>query len=380
MFSIADRQYMTRAIQLARLGLYSTDPNPRVGCVIVKNEQVVGEGWHAYAGGPHAEVNALHQAGSASQGATAYVTLEPCSHFGKTPPCADALIAAGVQRVVAAMQDPNPQVAGQGFERLRAAGIAVSSGLCESEAAALNPGFIKRQVTGLPLVRIKMAMSMDGRTAMRSGESQWITGPHARQDVQRLRARSSAIVTGVGTVLHDNPSLTVRPDELGLEESRAELASRKQPLRVIVDSGGQSDPGAKIFQAEGDVVVASLSSATVPDGLRSLSNVQVVPFSPQQTAYGSGVDLPQLLHWLGKQGMNEVLVEAGATLSGQFVEQGLFDELWLYVAPTLLGSDARPLFDMPLQAMSEQRRLSLVSHRMVGDDICYIFKPQLQEE
>lgn len=374
MFSIQDREFMARAIRLARKGLYTTDPNPRVGCVIVNNELVVGEGWHEFAGGPHAEVNALRVAGELARGGTAYVTLEPCSHFGKTPPCADALIEAGVSKVIAAMQDPNPQVAGQGFERLRAAGIEVLSGLLEQEAEALNPGFVKRMRTGLPLVRIKLAMSVDGRTAMRSGESQWITGADAREDVQRLRARSSAIVTGSGTVLHDDPSLTVRSDSL---QATGNVAGRglRQPLRVILDSDCQMDPKAKVLTQDGACVIATAHGAYIPDELASIEGLSVVPFSVQETQYGTGIDLNQLLHWLGKQNCNEVLVEAGARLCGQFVQQKLVDELWVYMAPVLMGSEARPLLELPLQSMADRLCLSLRDMRMLGSDIRMIYSP-----
>ena len=233
--SILDAHYMARAIELARKGLYTTHPNPRVGCVIVRDGQVVGEGWHVRTGEPHAEVHALRAAGDQARGATAYVTLEPCSHYGHTPPCAEGLITAGVARVVAAMQDPNPDVAGRGLKRLVDAGIQVCSGVLEAQARALNPGFLKRMEHGLPFVRVKMAMSLDGRTAMANGESQWITGPAARSAVQRLRAQASVVLTGADTVLADGARLTVRGPELGLDPELTALALSRPPLRVLVD-------------------------------------------------------------------------------------------------------------------------------------------------
>lgn len=256
----ADPLYMARALELARQGLYSTQPNPRVGCVLVKDGQVVGEGWHVRAGEPHAEVHALRQAGENARGATAYVTLEPCSHFGRTPPCADALVGAGVARVVAAMQDPNPEVAGRGLLRLMQAGIAVQSGVLEAEARELNIGFIKRMEHGLPFVRVKLAMSLDGRTAMASGESQWITGPSARSAVQRLRARSSVVLSGADTLLADDARLNVRPDELGLNAELTALAAR-QPLRVLVD-GRLRVPLESAFYQAGPALVATCAAAS----------------------------------------------------------------------------------------------------------------------
>ena len=255
-----DQFFMARALRLARKGLYSTHPNPRVGCVIVRDGEIVGEGWHARAGEPHAEVHALRQAGDKARGATAYVTLEPCSHHGRTPPCADALVAAGVSRVVAAMQDPNPQVAGSGLLRLAQAGIEVASGVLESEARALNAGFIKRMESGLPFVRVKSAMSLDGRTAMASGESQWITGPAARAAVQRLRARASVVLTGADTVLADGARLTVRPDELGLNAELTALAMTRPPLRVLVDGRLRVPLSAAFYQAD-KALVATCAAA-----------------------------------------------------------------------------------------------------------------------
>lgn len=367
-----DRIYMAEAIQLANKGLYTTEPNPRVGCIIVKDGQVVGRGWHQKAGQGHAEVNALLEAGPEAEGATAYVTLEPCSHFGKTPPCANALIEAKVARVVAAMQDPNPLVAGSGFQLLRDAGISVDYGLLQAEAEALNPGFVKRMKTGLPLVRVKLGMSVDGRTAMASGESQWITGGAARQDVQRLRARSSAIITGSGTVNLDDPSLTVRAEELGLDN--AELVAERQPLRVVVDSEGDITSESKLLGLAGKVVVAMAANKGVEHDLQHSDQISFKSFA----ADNGRVDLKLLLSWLAAQGCNEVLIEAGATLAGAFVYQQLVDELWIYMAPTLMGSRARPLLNLPLDKMSQQIPMTLVESRVVGDDIRFIY--QLETE
>ncbi len=368
MISTQDRIYMAEALQLANKGLYTTDPNPRVGCVIVKENVTIGRGWHVKAGEGHAEVNALNEAGSQAEGATVYVTLEPCSHFGKTPPCAEALIKAKVKRVVATMQDPNPQVAGSGFRMLSDAGIEVSFGMLEKEAEAINPGFIKRMKSGYPLVRVKLAMSVDGRTAMASGESQWITGSAARQDVQRLRARSSAIITGSGTVNYDNPSLSVRAEELGLDNAQ-EIAER-QPLRVVVDSEGSIEFGAKLLALPGNTVIAMAYNGTLDSELLNSDKVTCKSFS----AENGRVDLKLLLSWLGSQGCNEILVEAGATLAGAFVSQQLVDELWIYMAPKLMGSKARPLLELPFDKMSQQESMTLSEVRVVGEDLRLIYQ------
>jgi diaminohydroxyphosphoribosylaminopyrimidine deaminase/5-amino-6-(5-phosphoribosylamino)uracil reductase len=349
---------MARAIVLARKGLYSTMPNPRVGCVLVRDGAIVGEGWHVRAGEGHAEVNALASAGARALGATAYVTLEPCSHTGKTGPCCDALIRAGVARVVFAMQDPNPLVAGRGLARLRAAGVAVAGPLLEAGARALNPGFIRRMEHGVPWVRCKLAMSLDGRTAMASGESQWITGPAARADVQALRARSCAIVTGIESVLQDDSSLTLRRDELWLDDP--DLAVEKSPLRVVLDSRTRLRPGAKVLQSP----PATLLVSALPDLAPLAEGVTRVHLP----AADGRIDLPALLQLLAQRQCNEVLVEAGATLAGAFMEAGLIDELIVYMAPTLLGSSARPLLELPLQTMAEQRRLIITDMRAVGSD------------
>ena len=360
MFSADDHRHMARALQLAQQGLYTTEPNPRVGCVLVQGAEVVGEGYHQRAGEGHAEVNALAAAGARAHGATAYVTLEPCSHFGRTPPCCEALIKARVARVVSAMEDPNPLVSGRGHQRLRDAGIAVASGLLAAEAGRLNPGFIKRMSQGLPYVRIKQAMSLDGRTAMASGESQWITGPAARSDVQRLRARSSVIVTGSGTLLADNPALTLRAEQLGL--ANAADVVRRQPLRLVLDSALQTPPEAAILAQPGSTLIVHRSDDKARVAALQAAGAELLAFDSR--------DLAGLLRWLAvDRQCNELLIEAGATLTGAFIDAGLVDELVIYLAPTLLGERARPLFRLPLDRMAQQRRLLLVEQRQVGADL-----------
>ena len=357
-----DVHYMARALELARKGLYSTHPNPRVGCVIVREGQIVGEGWHALAGEPHAEVHALRQAGEQAIGATAYVTLEPCSHHGRTPPCADALVNAGVTRVVASMQDPNPEVAGRGLLRLMTAGIAVQCGVLEAEARALNKGFIKRMETGQPYVRVKLAMSLDGRTAMASGESQWITGPEARSAVQRLRAQSSVVLTGADTVLADKARLTVRPDELGLNAELTALAAARAPLRVLIDGRLRVPLDAPFFQA-GSALVATCAAASARGRYHDEGH-EIVAMADS----AGHVDLRKLLTELGTRGVNEVLVEAGPRLAGAFTRLGLVDEFQIFIAGKFLGSSARPLLDLPLAQMSEALELKIVEMRAVGND------------
>ncbi|MFV0454975.1 MAG: bifunctional diaminohydroxyphosphoribosylaminopyrimidine deaminase/5-amino-6-(5-phosphoribosylamino)uracil reductase RibD [Pseudomonas sp.] len=362
-----DHAWMARALQLPRKGLYSTHPNPRLGCIIVRDGERVGEGWHVRAGEPHAEVHALRQAGDRARGATAYVTLEPCSHHGRTPPCAEALVKAGVARVVAAMRDPNPLVAGRGLERLRSVGIEVASGVLEGEARELNIGFVKRMEHGLPYLRAKLAMSLDGGTAMASGESQWITGPAARAEVQRLRARSSVVLTGADTVLMDDARLTVRAAELGLDAEQTDLALQRPPLRVLVDGRQRVPLDAPFFQA-GPALVASASIARAETyraaghELLALANAE------------GRVDLPALLAALAERGANEVLLEAGPRLAGAFAALGLIDEYQIFVAAKFLGSSARPLLDLPLERMSEARELKILDIRAVGDDwkICAV--------
>ncbi|MEE4958753.1 bifunctional diaminohydroxyphosphoribosylaminopyrimidine deaminase/5-amino-6-(5-phosphoribosylamino)uracil reductase RibD [Pseudomonas alliivorans] len=357
-----DVHYMARALELARKGLYSTHPNPRVGCVIVREGQIVGEGWHALAGEPHAEVHALRQAGEQARGATAYVTLEPCSHHGRTPPCADALVNAGITRVVASMQDPNPEVAGRGLLRLMTAGIAVQCGVLEAKARALNKGFIKRMETGQPYVRVKLAMSLDGRTAMASGESQWITGPEARSAVQRLRAQSSVVLTGADTVLADKARLTVRPDELGLNAELSALAAARAPLRVLIDGRLRVPLDAPFFQA-GSALVATCAAASARGRYHDEGH-EIVAMADS----AGHVDLRKLLTELGARGVNEVLVEAGPRLAGAFTRLGLVDEFQIFIAGKFLGSSARPLLDLPLAQMSEALELNIVEMRAVGND------------
>lgn len=362
-----DQAYMAQALRLAEQGLYSTHPNPRVGCVVVADQRVVGEGWHQRAGEPHAEVYALRQAGVQAQGATAYVTLEPCSHHGLTPPCAEALVQAGVRRVVIAMQDPNPQVAGRGIDFLRAQGIQVDvlSGELSAAARALNCGFVKRMEVGLPFVRLKLAMSLDGRTAMASGESQWITGPAARADVQCLRARSSAIITGADTVLTDNARLTVRAQELPLSAELCDLALSRPPQRIVID-GRLRVPTDVAFFAAGPAWVATHQPP--PLGAAGIEYIQV-----KKT--GGHIDLPALLEELAQRGINELMVEAGPQLAGAFMRAGLVDELYIYMAATLLGSTAQPLMQLPIENMADALRLHIVEMRALADDWRIIARP-----
>lgn len=356
MSSAADIEWMAQALKLAAQGLNTTRPNPRVGCVIVKDGQCVGEGWHQRAGEPHAEVHALKQAGHLAQGATAYVTLEPCSHYGRTPPCADALLKAGISRVVTAMQDPNPLVAGQGLERLQAAGIITESGVLEAEARALNCGFIKRMSLGLPWIRLKMGLSLDGGTALANGQSQWITSPEARLDVQHWRARSCAILTGSGTVLADDPALNVR----------LETFAGPQPLRVVLDSQLRMPSSSRMLRLAGQTRIYCCETAPA-EARASLqqAGAELVPI----TAAANGLDLKAVLADLANSGLNEVLVEAGATLAGALLQQGLVDELLLYQAPKLLGDQARGAFALgQLQHLSEALQLKILDQRAVGPD------------
>jgi diaminohydroxyphosphoribosylaminopyrimidine deaminase/5-amino-6-(5-phosphoribosylamino)uracil reductase len=354
MFSAADHEFMARALQLAERGLLSTTPNPRVGCVIVRDGTVVGEGWHQRAGEAHAEVHALQAAGAAAQGATAYVTLEPCSHHGRTPPCCEALQSAGIGRVIAAMQDPNPMVAGQGLAWLRDAGIETACGLMETEARELNIGFVSRMTRGRPWLRLKAATSLDGRTALPNGESQWITGPEARLDGHRWRARACAILTGIGTVRDDDPQLTVR----GVETLR-------QPLRVVVDSRLEISPDARVLQG-GRVLVVAAIEASLQASIIEAAGAEVICLA---NADGK-VDLPALLRELAKRGVNELHVEAGFKLNGSLMREGLVDELLLYVAPCLLGDASRGLFNLPeLESLEEKRRMRWHELRQVGADL-----------
>lgn len=361
---------MAQAIRLAEQGRYTTQPNPRVGCVLVKDNQIVGRGYHRYAGQPHAERIALADAADEARGATAYVTLEPCAHTGRTPPCADALIEAGVTRVVMAMTDPNPLVNGQGRDRLIQAGIQVDAGLMQAQAEALNPGFIKRMTQAMPYVRCKLAMSLDGRTAMASGESKWITSDDARKDVHRLRASSHAIVTGIGTILADDPSMNVRlsPQDLGLSPDE----SFNQPLKVVLDPELDTPVGARILEPSGSTWIFHRKDIDTDDHplLQTGALLKPVEFSD------SGLDLTQILNQLAVAGYDEVMIEAGARLAGSFMTQGLIDSLVVYVAPHVMGDAARGMFHLPgLEAMSERHAMTWRDVRRVGPDLRLVLEP-----
>lgn len=361
MYTAEDHGHMARALRLAERGLFTTTPNPRVGCVIVRDGRVVGEGWHARAGEPHAEIHALRAAGEAARGATVYVTLEPCSHHGRTPPCAAALIDAGVARVVAAMRDPNPQVAGRGIELLTLAGIRAEVGLLEEAARELNPGFVSRMTRGRPWVRVKTASSLDGKTALRNGQSQWITGEAARADVQRWRARACAVLTGVGTVLADDPRMNVR----GIDTPR-------QPLRVVLDSGLKTPPGARILQGGNTLIVCQQArSERLEPLLAAGAGVLELP-GPEGRP-----DLALLMEVLARRGVNELHVEAGATLNGVLLAGGWVDEWLAYIAPVVLGHQARGLFDLPvLTEMSARRAYTLHDLRQIGPDLRLLLRPR----
>ena len=353
-FTTADTRHMTRALALAAKGLYTTDPNPRVGCVIVNDGAVVGEGWHVRAGEAHAEMLALAQAGERARGADVYVTLEPCDHIGRTPRCSEALLRAGVGRVTAAMRDPNPLVDGKGFARLTAAGIECRAGLLETQARALNPGFVSRMQRRRPFVRIKIGASLDGRTAMASGESRWITSEAARADVQRWRARSSAILTGIETVLADDPALDVRAFDTG-----------RQPLRVVLDSKLRMPPGAQLLRTTGRVLIATSSDDADARAALEAAGAEVVNVPGVQ----GGVDLTILLQLLAERQVNELLVEAGPRVAGAIVGRGLADVLVLYLAPTLLGDAGRGMFHLPeLRALADRVRLDVEEVTAVGND------------
>lgn len=360
-FSTADYLHMARALRLAEKGLNTTTPNPRVGCVIVRDGQVVGEGWHQRAGEPHAEILALRQAGEAARGATVYVSLEPCSHHGRTPPCVDALIDAGVSRVVAAMRDPNPQVCGRGIERLILAGIRTEVGLLEAEARELNLGFIQRMTCGRPWVRLKTAASLDGKTALESGASKWITGEAARADVHRWRARACAILTGVGTVLADDPQMNVRG-----------LITPRQPLKVVLDSRLATPPTARIL-AGGALIVAAVDDARRRAALEAAgAEVLLLPGEDGR------VDLARTLQVLAQRGVNELHVEAGATLNGALLAGGWVDEWLAYCAPVVLGHKARGLFDLALTDMAARHRFVLHDLCRLGADLRLRLRPQTQ--
>ena len=371
-FSADDHRHMARALQLARRGLFTTTPNPRVGCVLVRDGVVIGEGWHQKAGEPHAEPLALRDAAAraakvspggtapadaVARGATAYVTLEPCSHVGRTPPCADALIASGVARVVAAMVDPNPEVAGRGLDRLRAAGIAVDSGLLEGEARELNLGFVSRMTRGRPWLRLKVAASLDGKTALENGVSQWITGAAARRDAHAWRARSCAVLTGIGTVKDDNPRLTVRDLPEGMTTTR-------QPLRVVIDSRLETPPDAAVLTGGGTLVACAVVDPARRAALEAGgAEIVVLP-----NANGK-VELPDLMRELGRRGINEVLAEAGTKLNASLLREGLVDELLVYQAPMLIGDSANGMFGLPpLTDLAAAKRLTIIERRAVGTD------------
>ncbi len=354
MFSPADQQHMAEALRLAEKGLFTATPNPRVGCVIVRDGETVGTGWHEKAGGPHAEVVALRAAGARARGATAYVSLEPCSHHGRTPPCVDALIEAGIARVIAAMQDPNSRVAGGGFAALRAAGIRVESGLMQDEARALNIGFVARMSRGRPWLRMKIAASLDGRTALANGRSQWITGPEARRDGHAWRARACAVLTGIGTVRDDDPQLNVR-----------EVETPRQPLKVVVDSRLQLPPSAKLLQSGPVLVAAAVEDKAAIAALRDKgAEVVVLP-----NARGK-VELTELMRELARRELNEVHAEAGYKLNGSLLAAGLVDELLIYLAPSILGDGACAMFSLPeLTDLAQKRLVQFADVQTIGSDL-----------
>jgi diaminohydroxyphosphoribosylaminopyrimidine deaminase/5-amino-6-(5-phosphoribosylamino)uracil reductase len=358
-----DLRYMARALELARQGLYSTHPNPRVGCVIVRDGVVVGEGWHRRAGEPHAEVHALTAAGEKSHGATAYVTLEPCSHHGRTPPCCDALVGAGIRRVIAAMQDPNPRVAGSGLAALRAAGIDTAHGVLETEAQALNRGFISRMTRGRPWARIKAGMSLDGRIAAANGESRWITGEPAREDVHRFRAEAGAVMSGIGTVLADDPSFNVRlPGEWA------------PPVRVVLDTQLRMPELARMLGLPGrTLVMTAESEGSIPWKALARAGAEL----HRLPAPGGRLDLAAVLARLGELELNEVLVEAGPTLTGALLQAGLADELILYLSPCLLGDRARGLVHLPgLSSLAQRLSLRIQDVRAIGEDWRIMARPK----
>ncbi len=353
MFTRDDRRHMARALELAERGLYTTTPNPRVGCVIVRGNEIAGEGWHERAGGPHAEAIALAAAGTNARGATAYVTLEPCAHHGRTPPCAEALVNAGVSRVVAAMSDPNPLVAGKGLARLREAGLEVEEGILEKEARDLNCGFASRMSRGRPWVRLKVAASLDGRTALANGRSRWITGPEARCDGHRWRARACAVLTGIGTVKADDPQLNVR-----------EIPTPRQPVRIVVDSRLET-PGEARILGHGTMIASTVDDPT----RKAVFDAKGTSVLTLPNVEGE-VDLAALMHELARRHLNEVHVEAGATLNGALLQARLVDELLVYLAPSLLGDAARGMFALPqLEDLAERHELDVCDVRMVGGDV-----------
>jgi diaminohydroxyphosphoribosylaminopyrimidine deaminase/5-amino-6-(5-phosphoribosylamino)uracil reductase len=357
-FTSQDCGHMARALRLADRGRYTAHPNPVVGCVLVKDDEIVGEGWHKKDGHEHAEINALSSAGDNARGATAYVTLEPCSHHGKTPPCADALIEAGITKVVAALQDPNQEVAGCGLQKLADAGIDVQTGLMQSAAEKLNRGFLKRVTERRPFVRLKLACSLDGAIAMANGESQWITGPSARADVQRMRARSGAILTGIGTVLSDDPSLNVRATDID--------TGGLQPIRVVLDSNLRMPLAAGMLALPGTTLLCCTGELPDSQGLALQSaNAEVMSFS----AVDGRVDADEVLQELAVRGVNEVMVEAGPGLSGHLLARDLVDELVIYQAPHIMGSQTMGLVDTPSwEALADRQSLTITDVRRIGGD------------
>ncbi|WP_319557707.1 bifunctional diaminohydroxyphosphoribosylaminopyrimidine deaminase/5-amino-6-(5-phosphoribosylamino)uracil reductase RibD [Thiomicrorhabdus sp.] len=369
-FSAEDRQYMQLALSLAAKGLYSTKPNPAVGCVLVKNGEIVGSGWHRKAGELHAERLAMAEAGEKAKGSTAYVTLEPCSHYGRTPPCADGLIEAGVARVVIAAMDPNPLVAGRGVERLSDAGIHIAVGLFEKESLELNKGFIKRMNSGLPYVRLKMASSLDGRTAMANGESQWITGAESRLEVHKMRALSGALITGIGTVLADDPSMTVRLPDEALKDMNLD-AENCHPIRVVLDPNLSMPLDAKMLQQPGrTILMTSKQMAEANPALVAQfyeHKVELVAVAAEEDR----LDIESVLSYLAQEEhINDVMVESGAIVAGAFISSGFVDELHSFIAPSLLGDEAKPMFFLPqLQTMNDKIQFRIESVDRFGEDI-----------
>jgi diaminohydroxyphosphoribosylaminopyrimidine deaminase/5-amino-6-(5-phosphoribosylamino)uracil reductase len=364
-FSHSDHQFMAQAIRLAEHGLYTTSPNPRVGCVLVNNGKVVGEGYHVKAGEAHAEVHAIKMAGKLAKGATAYVTLEPCSHFGRTPPCAKGLIDSGVVKVISAMVDPNPQVSGRGLAMLEEAGVETQSGLLEEDAKLLNVGFIKLMTSGFPYVRCKLASSLDGKTAMENGESKWITSPDARQDVQKLRAKSCAVISGVDSILADNARMTVRWSELGALKDTYLEDKIRQPVRVIIDSRNRLTPDIAFFSETSPVIIMRTSIENIHQWPHFVEEVKL-PFA-KDSQY---IDLKAVLKVLANKGFNDVLIESGMSLAGAFIEQNLVDELVLYQAPKLLGHQGKGLVLMPsIEKLSQANNLTFSDIVLVGGDL-----------
>jgi diaminohydroxyphosphoribosylaminopyrimidine deaminase/5-amino-6-(5-phosphoribosylamino)uracil reductase len=369
LFDAFDQECMRRALALAARALFTTDPNPRVGCVLAAGGRVIAEGWHERAGEAHAEVRALEAAGSAARGATAYVTLEPCSHQGRTPPCTAALIRAGVARVVYALEDPNPRARG-GAVALREAGIEVEGGLLAEESAALNPGYIKRMRQGVPFVRVKLGASLDGRTALASGESRWITGKRARQDAQRYRARSSAVLTGIDTVLADDPALNVRLEE-----------EARQPLRVVLDSALRLPPQARLVEREGAPLVFTSAATLAASPARATLEARGVRLEALPLEAPGRLSLPAALRRLAELECNEVWVEAGARLAGAFLAAALVDELVVYLAPRLLGHEARPLAELPAPAsLAAAAAFRFTECTSIGEDLRLIARPAPAQE